>query len=37
MIPNFRGENYFIILGQKENEQLSEKLETLLPIRVKRK
>jgi len=37
MIPNFRGENYFIILGKEENEQLSEKLESLLPIRIKRK
>jgi hypothetical protein len=37
LIPNFRGENYFIILGKKENEQLSEKLESLLPIRIKRK
>lgn len=37
MIPNFRGENYFIILGKEENEQLSEKLESLLPLRIKRK
>ncbi len=37
MMPNFRAENYSIILGKEENEQLSEKLESLLPIRIKRK
>ena len=37
MVPNFRGENYLITLGKEENEQLSEKLKTLLPIRIKRK
>jgi len=37
MIPNRRDENYLILLTPKENEQLAEILETLLPIRVKRK
>jgi len=37
MVPNRRGENYLIYLISPEYEKLSEKLELLLPIRVKRK
>lgn len=37
MIPNQQGENYLIYLLSKEYKQLEEKLEHLLPIRVKRK
>lgn len=37
MMPNRRDENYLILLSAEEREQLAEILETLLPIRVKRK
>lgn len=37
MLPNQRSENYLIYLWSEEYRQLSEKLEPLLPIQVKRK
>jgi hypothetical protein len=37
MVPNQRSENYLIYLWSEEYRQLSEKLEPLLPIQVKRK
>ncbi len=37
MVPNRGGENYLIYLISPEYKQLEEKLESLLPIRVKRK
>jgi len=37
MVPNQRGDNYIIYLISPEYEKLAEKLEPLLPIRVKKK
>jgi len=37
MVPNRRAENYLIYLRSPEYKQLSEKLDPLLPIQVKRK
>ncbi|GAG42583.1 unnamed protein product, partial [marine sediment metagenome] len=37
MLPNRRGENYLIYFMSQEYKQLTEKLESLLPIQVKRK
>jgi len=37
MVPNLQNENYLIILGPEEYQKLSEKLEPLLPIRVRKK
>lgn len=37
MVPNRRGENYLIYLISPEFSQLAEQLDTLLPIRIKKK
>ncbi len=37
LFPNFRSENYVILLGPEEYNKLREKLEPLLPIRARKK